>query len=51
MCNCLDEYNQAKDLHEKALKIREKIFGEGHADLASSYNNLVLVYYNLGEYN
>ena len=39
----LGEYNQTKDLHEKALTIRKKIFGEDHADLASSYNNLVLV--------
>ena len=51
MYNRLGEYNQAKDLHEKALKIRKKIFGEGHADLAASYNNLALVYYSLGEYN
>ena len=47
----LGEYNQAKDLHEKALTIRKKIFGEDHADLASSYNNLVLVNNRLGEYN
>ena len=51
MYNRLGEYNQAKDLHEKTLKIRKKIFGEGHADLAASYNNLALVYHSLGEYN
>ena len=29
--------------------IRKKIFGEEHADVASSYNNLALVYNNIGE--
>ena len=47
----LGEYNQAKELHEKALIIRKKIFGEDHADVATSYNNLALVYNSLGEYN
>ena len=31
--------------------IRKKIFGENHVDVATSYNNLALVYNNLGEYN
>ena len=31
--------------------IRKQIFGEDHADVARSYNNLALVYYNLEEYN
>ena len=39
----LKEYNQAKELHEKALMIRKKIFGEDHADVATSYSNLALV--------
>ena len=47
----LGEYNQAKELHEKALIIRKKIFGEDHADVATSYDNLALVYNCLGEYN
>ena len=47
----LGEYNQAKELHETALKIRKKIFGEHHADVARSYNNLVSVYDSLVEYN
>ena len=47
----LGEYNQAKELHEKALIIRKKIFGEDHADVATSYNNLASVYNSLGEYN
>ena len=51
MYNRLGEYNQAKDLHEKALMICKRIFREDHADLASSYNNLEEVYYSLGEYS
>ena len=47
----LGEYNQAKDLHEKALIISKKIFGEDHANVAASYNNLASVYDSLGEYN
>ena len=45
------EYSQGKELHEKALTIYKKIFGEDHADVATSYNNLASVYNSLGEYN
>ena len=51
MYDILGEYNQAKELQEKALIIRKKIFGEDHADVATSYNGLALVYNSLGEYN
>ena len=51
MYNCLEEYNQAKELFEKALMIYKKIFGENHANVARSYNNLASVYNSLGEYN
>ena len=47
----LGKYNQAKDLHEKALTISKKIFGEDHSDVATSYNNLASVYLSLGEHN
>ena len=47
----LGEYNQAKELHEKALMIRKSIFGEDHADVATSYSNLATVYSRLGKYN
>ena len=39
------------ELFEKALTILKKIFGEDHADVATSYSNLALVYYSLEEYN
>ena len=31
--------------------IKKKIFGEEHAAVATSYNNLGIVYRNLGQYN
>ena len=49
--NRLGEYNQAKELHEKALTIRKKTFGEDHPDVATSYSNLASVYNRLGEHN
>ena len=51
MYNLLGEYNQAKELHEKALIIDKKIFGEDHANVATSYNNLASLYNRLGDYN
>ena len=51
MYESLGEYNQAKELHEKALIIYKTIFGEDHANVARSYNNLALVYDSLREYN
>ena len=47
----LGEYNHAKELHEKALIITKKIFGEDHSAVATSYNNLASVDERLGEYN
>ena len=47
----LGEYNQAKELYEKALIISKKIFEEDHANVATIYNKLPLVYTSPGEYN
>ena len=49
--NSLGEYNQAKEIHQKALMIRKKIFCEDHANVATNYNNLASVYNRLGEDN
>ena len=51
MYDILGEFNQAKELHEKALLIGKKMFGEDHVYVAASYNNLALVYEPLGEYH
>ena len=45
----MEQYNQAREYHEKALTIRRKIYGEDHADVAGSYNNLGNVLRNLGQ--
>ena len=49
--NSLREYNQTKELYTKALTIRKTIFGEDHADVATSYKDLAIGYNNLGEYS
>ena len=49
--NRLGEYNQAKELHEKALMIYKKIFGEDHIKVAACYCNLASVFGSLGKYN
>ena len=49
--NSLAECNQAKERQEKALVIRQKIFGEDDADVATSYNDLASVCNSLGECN
>ena len=36
---------------KKALIIKKKIFGEEHADVAATYNNLGTVHQALGQYN
>ena len=51
MYNTLGEYNQAKELHEKALMITKTICGKNHANVATCCNNLASVYNSLGEYN
>ena len=43
----LAQYKQAKDHHGKALIIQRKLYGEEHADVATTYKNLVAVYHSL----
>ena len=47
----LRNFNEGKEYHEKALIITKKIFGEEHADVASTYNKLGNDYGYLGKYN
>ena len=47
----IGEYNHAKELFEKALMIRKKIFGEEHASVVTSYDKLKRVCNKIGEYN
>jgi tetratricopeptide (TPR) repeat protein len=45
------QYTQAELFLIKALNIREKILGQEHPDVATSFNNLGLLYYSLGKYD
>ena len=47
----IGKHNQAKAFHQGALVIQKQIFGEEHADVATSYSNLGNVYQSIGEYN
>jgi tetratricopeptide (TPR) repeat protein len=44
------DYEQAKPLLERALAIREKVFGKEHPDVAVSLNNLAALSYAQGDY-
>lgn len=47
----MGEYSKALEYYEKALKIREQIFGSEHPYTAKSYNNIGLVHYGMGAYS
>ena len=51
MSRSLSFHDKDKELQEKALVIRKRIFGEDHAGVATSYDDLALVHDSLGEYN
>ena len=44
-------YQDALFVYEKALAIREKVLGDYHPDTATTYNNLGILYKNIGEYD
>ena len=47
----LGAYDKALEYHEKALEIRKLVFGDGHPDVATSYNNIGSVYSSQGAYD
>lgn len=40
----INNTDKALELHELALNIRKKYFGENHIDTATSLNNIALIY-------
>ena len=46
----LAKYNKALDYYQQSLAIRKQAFGEFHPDVATSYNNIGLVYDAQGDY-
>jgi tetratricopeptide (TPR) repeat protein len=47
----MGEYSKALSYLEKDLEISKKTLPANHPLLASSYNNIGSVYYNMGEYS
>jgi tetratricopeptide (TPR) repeat protein len=47
----MGDYTKALSSHEKALAIKQQSLPANHPDLASSYNNIGLVYYSTGDYS
>ena len=46
-----DAFEEAEPLMRRALKIREKLYGDRpHPDVAASFGNLGLLYFRLGDY-
>ncbi len=43
-------YSEAQDYLQQALSIRQHVLGPEHPDVASSLNNLAMLYYNQGKY-
>ena len=47
----MGEYSKALSSYEKSLEIRQQSLPPNHPDLAASYNNIGIVYSNMGEYS
>ena len=47
----LGDYQQALEYGEKALNLRETLFGKNHEDVARSFSNLSSCYSKLGQYD
>lgn len=44
-------YKEAEPIHLRLIDLREKLYGKDHADTATSYNNLGVVYNSQGNYD
>jgi tetratricopeptide (TPR) repeat protein len=45
------QYSEAEPLYKKALELRQRLLGEEHPDVATSYNNLAGLYRSQGRYS
>ncbi|MFH7029679.1 MAG: FxSxx-COOH system tetratricopeptide repeat protein [Heteroscytonema crispum UTEX LB 1556] len=45
------QYSQAEPLYQKALLLRQRLLGEEHPDVATSYSNLAALYHYQGQYS
>ena len=46
----MGEYEKALPLYQRALDIREKVLGPQHPDVATTLNNLAVLYDSMGDY-
>ena len=46
----MGDYKKAEPLHERSLKIREKVLGPEHHDTATALNNVASLYCHMGNY-
>jgi tetratricopeptide (TPR) repeat protein len=44
------QYAEAEELYQRALSIREKVLGSEHPYIATTLNDLALLYYSQGKY-
>ena len=47
----IGDYNSALLYYDKVMKIQKLVLGENHPDLATSYNNIGIVYADRSDYN
>ena len=47
---CLKENQKALEFYQKALKIRKRLYGHEHQEVANSYNSIGNIYQDIGEY-
>ena len=45
------KYEDCLRVRTELLKLKSSVFGENHPDVASSYNNIGIVYYAMGDYS
>ena len=46
----MGDYEKALPLYQRALEIREKVLGPQHPDVATTLNNLAVLYRQMGDY-
>ena len=46
----MGDYEKALPLYQRALEIREKVLGPQHPSVATTLNNLALLYESMGDY-
>jgi hypothetical protein len=48
---CLEKYNEAEQLHQKTLQLKEEVLGKEHPFTLDNMNNLALMLHNPRSYS